>query len=212
VVLGDYRDFLVAIAGAAGALTGLLFVAMSVAPRHPLNPGPAVIQQVRATAALLAFSNALAVSLFGLVPGNNLGYPAVVLGVIGILFTAAGIRSIHSSPSTLSQRRHQLGLITLLVLIFGAELGCGIVLIIAPGAIVPAQVISNALAASLLTGIGRAWELVGDRRTNITSSIAVLTGHQPGPPEPDRSPVAEAGATEATGATEVVGGAGRAAI
>jgi hypothetical protein len=90
VVLGDYREFLVAIAGAAGSLTGLLFVALSVAPRHPLNPGPTVIQQVRATAALLSFSNALAVSLFGLVPGNNVGYPAVVLGVIGILFTAAG--------------------------------------------------------------------------------------------------------------------------
>jgi hypothetical protein len=209
VVLGDYRDYLVAIAAAAGSLTGLLFVAMSVAPRHPLTPGPTVIQQVRATAALLAFSNALAVSLFGLVPGNNVGYPAVVLGVIGILFTAAGIRSIYSSPSTLSQRRQQLGLITLLVLIFGAELGCGIILIIAPGAIVPAQVISNALAASLLTGIGRAWELVGDRRTNITSSIAVLTSHQPGPPGPPHGPVAEVGGvTEVTGTTEVVGGPG----
>jgi hypothetical protein len=192
VVLGEYREFLVAIAGTAGSLTGLLFVAMSVAPRHPLNLGPTVIQQVRATAALLAFSNALAVSLFGLAPGNNVGYPAVVLGVIGILFTAAGARSIHSSPSTLSQRRHQLGLITLLVLIFGVEFACGIILIADPGAVVPAQVICNALAASLLTGIGRAWELVGDRRTNITSSIAVLAGHQPGPPEPARGPAAEA--------------------
>ena len=134
-----------------------------------------------------------AISLFGLVPGNNVGYPAVVLGVIGILFTAAGARSIHASTATLSQRRHQLGLITLLVLIFSVELACGITLIADPGAVVPAQVICNALAASLLTGIGRAWELVGDRRTNITSSIAVLAGHQPGPPEPARSPVAEAG-------------------
>jgi hypothetical protein len=84
-----------------------------VAPRHPLSPGPAVIQQVRAAAALLAFTNALAVSLFGLVPGNNVGYPAAVLGVIGILFTAAAIRSILSSPSTRTQRRRQLGLIIL---------------------------------------------------------------------------------------------------
>jgi hypothetical protein len=199
VILGEYRDFLIAIAGAAGSLTGLLFVAMSVAPRHPLNLGPTVIQQVRATAALLSFTNALAVSLFGLVPGNNVGYPAVALGVIGILFTAAGIRSIYSSPSTLRQRRHQLGLITLLVLIFGAELVCGIILITDPWAVVPAQLISNALAASLLTGIGRAWELVGDRRTNITSSIAVLTGHQPGPPDPAGSPAAEAVGTAGAG-------------
>ena len=212
MVLGEYREFLTAIAGAAGALTGLLFVAMSVAPRHLVNPGPAVIQQVRAAAALLAFSNALAVSLFGLVPGNNVGYPAFVLGVIGILFTAAGIRSILSSPATRSQRRRQLGLIVLLVLIFGVELACGIILITDPRAVVAAQVICNALAASLLTGIGRAWELVGDRRTGISSSIEVLAGHLPGPPEPDRSPAAEAvGAVEAAGtagATEVVGGPG----
>jgi hypothetical protein len=199
VVLGEYREFLAAIAGSAAALTGLLFVAMSVAPRHILSPWPAVIQQVRATAALLAFTNALAVSTFGLVPGNNVGYPAVVLGVIGLLFTAAGIRSIHSSPSTLSQRRRQLGLITLLVLIFGVELGAGIMLITDPRAVVPAQVICNALAASLLTGIGRAWELVGDRRTGITSSIAVLTGHPPDPPKPARTPAAEATSTTEAG-------------
>jgi hypothetical protein len=39
VVLGEYREFLAAIAGSAAALTGLLFVAMSVAPRHLLSPG-----------------------------------------------------------------------------------------------------------------------------------------------------------------------------
>ena len=56
--------------------------------------------------------------------------------------------------------------------------------------------ISNVLAASLLTGIARAWELVGDRHTNIIYSIATLTGHPPGPP--DRGPAAEAaGSVEA---------------
>jgi hypothetical protein len=157
--------------------------------------GPAVIRQVRAAAALLAFTNVLAVSPFGLVPGNNVGYPAPVLSVIGILFTAATIRSILSSPSTLSERRRQLGLLILLVLIFGTELAEGIVLIAEPRAIVAVQVISNVLAASLLTGVARAWELVGDRHTNIAYSIATLTGHPPGPAEPDRSPEAEATST-----------------
>jgi hypothetical protein len=116
------------------------------------------------------------------VPGNNVGYRAAVFGVIGILFTVAAIRSVLSSPSTLSQRRRQLGLLILLVLIFGAELAEGVVLITDPRAIVPVQVISNVLAASLLTGISRAWELVGDRHTNIISSIATLTGHPPKSP------------------------------
>jgi hypothetical protein len=86
----------------------------------------------------------------------------------------------------------------LLVLIFGVELGERVSLIADPRAAVPAQVISTALAASLLTGIGRAWELVGDRRTSITSSIAVLAGHPARPRQSRPGPAAEdVSATEA---------------
>jgi hypothetical protein len=97
VLTGAYRDLFPAIAECAAALTGLLFVAMTVAHRHSPSDRPVVIEQVRVAASILAFTNALAVSLFGLVPGNNAGYPATVLAVIGILFTAAGTRSIFSS-------------------------------------------------------------------------------------------------------------------
>jgi hypothetical protein len=93
VVTGAYRDVFVAIAGAAGALTGLLFVALSVAPRPRAGQQPDVIRQVRAGAALLAFTNALAVSLFGLVPHNEIGYPAVVVGVGGLRGAGSGVRS-----------------------------------------------------------------------------------------------------------------------
>jgi hypothetical protein len=183
VILGTYRDLFIAIAGSAGALTGLLFVAMSVAQRQV--SGPPVIQQVRAAAALLAFTNALAVSLFGLVPETNVGYPAVSLGVIGILFTAAGMRSIWTSSSDHQHRWRQLGLIGLLLLIFGTELSSGIAVIADPGRMNPVQLIGYALVTSLIVGIARAWELVGDRDTGIVASIAVLTGHAPGPRSPD---------------------------
>ena len=64
----------------AAGLTGLLFVAISVPPREGKAAQPAVIQHVRAASALVAFINALAVSLFGLVPGNNAGWAALVAG------------------------------------------------------------------------------------------------------------------------------------
>jgi len=88
--LGSTGELFAAVAATAGSLTGLLFVALSVTPRRGPAAGPPAIQQVRVAAALLAFTNAMAVSLFSLVPGTSPGYPAVVLGVIGILFTAAG--------------------------------------------------------------------------------------------------------------------------
>lgn len=50
-----YREFLSAIATSAGALTGLLFVAISAAPRRGTDASPAVIQQVRAAAAPSGF-------------------------------------------------------------------------------------------------------------------------------------------------------------
>jgi hypothetical protein len=156
VVFGAYRELFAAIAASAAALTGLLFVAISVAPRRGPASGLRVIQQIRAAAALLAFTNALTVSLYGLVPGTNVGYPATVLGVIGILFTAAGMRSVFASPRTLrQQRRGQLGLVGLLLLIFGVELACGIAVIAGPHRSEPVQLIGYALVSSLLVGIAR---------------------------------------------------------
>jgi hypothetical protein len=174
-----------AVAASAASLTGLLFVALSVARRPDRQEGPAVIQQVRAAAALLAFVNALAVSLFGLVPGTNVGYPAVVLGVIGLFFTAASLRTIFASRATTGLRLGQTGLILLLLLIFGTELGYGIAVLIHPDHLQLVENISYALVTSVLVGIARAWELVGDRDTGILASIAVLARHEH---EPEHEP------------------------
>jgi hypothetical protein len=178
VVTGTYRDLFVAVAGAAGALTGLLFVALSVAPRPRMGQQPDIIRQVRAGAALLAFTNALSVSLFGLVPHNEIGYPAVVVGTGGLLFTLGGVRSILADPAARRRIRSQLGLIVLLLVAFGVEIGAGINSIVDPHSDAPIDVIGNVLAASLLIGVARSWELVGDRDTGITSSIAALAGHE----------------------------------
>jgi hypothetical protein len=184
MLTGAYRDLLPAIADCAAALIGLLFVAMTVASRHSPADRPVVIGQVRAAACILAFTNALTVSLFGLVPGNNIGYPAVVLAVIGIFFTAAGTRSIFSGRLPRRHVLRQLGLIALLLLTFAFELAGGIDLILNPHSSGAAELVSDLLVALLVIGIRRAWELVGDRETGIIASIAVLTGHDHHPDGP----------------------------
>jgi hypothetical protein len=178
VVTGAYRDLFVAIAGAAGALTGLLFVALSVAPRPRVAQRPNVIRQVRAAAALLAFTNALAVSLFGLVPHNEIGYPAVVFGVIGLLFTFGGLRSILADPVARTRVPSQIGLIVVLLAAFGVEIVAGVSSIAKPHGSVAIDVIGNVLAGSLLIGVARSWELVGDRDYGITSSLLALAGRE----------------------------------
>ena len=178
MVTGAYRDLFVAIAGAAGALTGLLFVALSVAPRPRMAQHPNVIRQVRAAAALVAFTNALAVSLFGLVPHNVIGYPAAVAGVVGLLFALGGLRSILADPVARPRARSQIGLILLLLAAFGVEIVAGIIVAVNPHETVSIDVIGNVLVASLLIGVARSWELVGDRDTGISASIAALAGHE----------------------------------
>jgi hypothetical protein len=179
VVSATYRELFAAVAAASGALTGLLFVALSLVPRRSSGSGLSVIQQVRAAAAWLAFTNALAVSLFGLVPGVNVGYPALVLGVIGIAFTGAGIRSILGSRASSRQQLRQVGLVVLLVLIFGTELIAGIGLLARPDSSTSAEVLGYALVTSVLLGVARSWELVGERDTGLLASLMTLASGHP---------------------------------
>jgi hypothetical protein len=139
---------------------------------------PPVIREFRAAASLLAFTNAFTVSLFGLVPGTNIGYPAAVLGVIGLTFTAAGVRATLTLSALRENRRPQLSLIVLLLVAFGIELAYGIELIVHPHHASAVGGVGDVLIASLLIGIARAWELVGAWDTGIFSSIAVLIGHE----------------------------------
>jgi hypothetical protein len=184
VLTESYREVLTAVATCAAGLTGLLFVAISVAPREGdgRRRQPHVIQQVRAASALVAFINALSVSLFGLVPGSSAGQAALALASIGILFTGASVRSIVTSrdvPARLAWR--QAGLVAVLLAAFGAEFGCGIGLITNRTSVFGPGLLCDVLIAMLLIGIARAWELVGDRDTGILSSLAVLVGYGPAP-------------------------------
>ncbi len=204
MLTGSYRELFTAIATSAAALTGLLFVVMTVREsRTAARSFPAVAQQVRAAAALLSFTNALAVSLFGLVPGTNVGVPAVVLATIGFFFSAAGMRSILVNPSMQHRRARHITFTVLLLVFFGFQLDTGIELLINPRSTNWLASLSNLLVISLILGIARSWELVGGRDTGIFSSLAVLIGHDlstqvPAVPLPPRS-------TDTDGASEVPG-------
>ena len=78
--LGPWHDLFVAEAGAAAALAGLLFVAVSInitrILQFPSLPG-------RAAEALMYLMSVLAVSTFGLIPGQ----PVFALGIEVLAFT-----------------------------------------------------------------------------------------------------------------------------
>jgi hypothetical protein len=197
VLTGGYRDLFAAIATSAASLTGLLFVVITVAERRTPDSLPHVVQQVRASAALLAFGNALAVSLFSLVPGTHVGYPAVVVGVIGVFFSVAATRSLIDSPSTGHWRGRHLPLTVWLLVIFAVQLGAGIALLVHPRT-GPLGLISDLLVLSLVIGIARAWELVGGRGTGVIASLTSLIDDRR-TPDPARAEPPEPTDSEADG-------------
>ena len=97
--------------------------------------------------------------------------------MVGILFTAASVRSIVTSPDVSAEQAwRQTGLVVLLFAAFGGELACGIGLTSNNTSVFGPGLLSNTLVALLLLGIARAWELVGNRDTGVLASLAVLAG------------------------------------
>ena len=157
MVPDSIHEFFTASGGAAGALIGLLFVALSVSSERVARAAAGVQQlhRIRASAALTAFSNALTVSLFALIPGHKIGPTAVAVGAAGLTFVAASLLSLI--------RLRQVQWRTALEATF--LFGLGVVFVV--------QL------------IGRSWELIGGPSVGITREVtAMVRGHNHAPGSP----------------------------
>jgi hypothetical protein len=167
------HEFFLASAGVAGTLIGLLFVAISVAQgRLEKDPHPEV-GRVRASASLTAFTNALAVSLFALIPGHKLGVTSTIVAVFGLLFVIAALLSLIRLRATRRTLRDP-GFLIGLVATFVVQLISGISLIAHPSDASAARTIAVLVVICFLIGIARAWELIGGPSFGIGFELRAL--------------------------------------
>ena len=169
------RDFFVASASVAGALIGLLFVAVTVASERLARAEKGgQLYRIRASAALTAFTNALVVSLLALVPEKTIGPTAVAVAGAGLMFVTASLlslirlRQIHWR--TLRDALFMVGLI----ITFVVQLIQGIQVIVHPDDSGAVNTIVLLVVICFLIGIDRAWELVGGPSIGISQEVTAL--------------------------------------
>jgi hypothetical protein len=156
-----FHDFFAAAAAVVGALIGLLFVAISVSQGRLSEQGGSQAHRIRATAALTAFTNALTVSLFALIPGIHLGWPALITASLGEVFVFASLLSLYRL------RREQPGgwreslFLAGTAVVFGIQLVAGIALTGNEESVGEVRTLAILVVVCALGGIARSWELIG---------------------------------------------------
>ena len=183
MVPGNLHDFFATSGGVSGALIGLLFVAISVSAQRLAKEGAeSQPHRVRAAAALTAFTNALTISLFGLLPGEKIGWTSVTVSIAGIAFVAATLLSLVRLRQVNMKTARDLLFLVGLIAIFAIQLAEGWSVALNPADSSGVDTIAFEVVVCFLIGIARSWELIGGPDIAFTREVTEFFRQHERPP------------------------------
>jgi hypothetical protein len=214
VVPASYHDFFSACATTAGALIGLLFVAISIFPAKLTGRSAEADHQVKAATAFSALVNTLVISLVALLPGASLSVTAIIVAASGLSSTVALIIVLFRD-SRMRVRWDRLFLPVTLLVLYGLQLAIGVQLGPSPRNLGLISSLGGLCVGCFGFAIARAWALVGARSSSLLATVVEMA-RQPGDPDStaEHSGTAEdgGGTAEHSGTAEDSGTAAEAAV
>jgi multidrug transporter EmrE-like cation transporter len=183
VAPASFHDFFSASATTAGALIGLLFVAISVTPGKVTGATASAEHQVTAGAAFTALVNTLVFALAALLPGSNLSAATIILAASGLASTV-GLSILLYREHKERIRLGQIILIVTPLALYGLQLANGIALAGSPRDAGHISSEGGLSIAFFVYAIARAWQLVGARDSSLLPTVAALAASHLQRPEP----------------------------
>jgi hypothetical protein len=193
VTPADLHDFFLAAAGVAGALVGLLFVAISVSQDRLAREAVSQLHRLRAAAALTAFTNALWISLFALIPGTKLAIAAVAAAGVGLGYELAALLSLARGRDRSLRRLREAGFLVALAVVFTVQLIEGVALLRTTTDAGAARTIAVLVVVCFLIGVARAWELIGGPSFGILHELGSLFRERRSAERPASPPIRDHG-------------------
>jgi hypothetical protein len=166
-----FDAFFTGCATVAGALIGLLFVALSVSPQKLTGDDASAEHQVRAAAAFSALVNTLVVSLVALLPGASLGPVSLILAAAG-LATTVGLIIVLFREHRDRIGRADVRLLAILVLLYVLQLVNGAQMGGSPHGTTGFSRLGGLAIGFFMFGIARSWQLVGARDVSLPGAVA----------------------------------------
>lgn len=163
----EFANFFIACASAGGALVGLLFVAVSIAPEQIVTRSAPIERQAVAGSAFTALVNAFFISLVALIPRFNISLIIVPFSTLCLVTSLIQAWQLFRGLKSWQSLLRRAFLILLSVAIYGLELVNAVQFLNDPSQVGYVYALISCLLGAFGLGLIRAWELLGVHRYGL---------------------------------------------